>query len=229
MTEQRKVSRRRALQLAATGAALPLVHIRTAGAAGKLTFAMWDHWVPTGNDAVRKVVNDWAQKNKVEVNIDFLSSNGEKIDITMAAEAQARRGHDIYAFDQWTVHQWSEKLDPLDDVVQSLIAQYGPVAKVNEYLGKVNGHWMAVPTSIGSGTLPPCARISMLQKFAGIDVRAWYPAHPSTPEAAAELDLCDPAQGCRGLLQGRVSVCPGLRRDDQLDPDLGRHVRRVRG
>ena len=186
MTEQRKVSRRRALQLTATGAALPLVHIRTAGAAGKLTFAMWDHWVPTGNDAVRKVVNDWAQKNKVEVNIDFLSSNGEKIDITMAAEAQARRGHDIYAFDQWTVHQWSEKLDPLDDVVQSLIAQYGPVAKVNEYLGKVNGHWMAVPTSIGSGTLPPCARISMLQKFAGIDVRAWYPAHPSTPEAAAE-------------------------------------------
>ena len=90
MTEQRKVSRRRALQLTATGAALPLVHIRTAGAAGKLTFAMWDHWVPTGNDAVRKVVNDWAQKNKVEVNIDFLSSNGEKIDITMAAEAQAR-------------------------------------------------------------------------------------------------------------------------------------------
>ena len=105
------------MQLAATGAALPLVHIRTAGAAGKLTFAMWDHWVPTGNDAVRKVVNDWAQKNKVEVNIDFLSSNGEKINITMAAEAQARRGHDIYAFDQWTVHQWSEKLDPLDDVV----------------------------------------------------------------------------------------------------------------
>ena len=129
MKETRKVSRRRALQLAATGAALPLVHIRTAGAAGKLTFAMWDHWVPTGNDAVRKVVNDWAQKNKVEVNIDFLSSNGEKINITMAAEAQARRGHDIYAFDQWTVHQWSEKLDPLDDVVASLITQYGPVAK----------------------------------------------------------------------------------------------------
>ena len=68
----------------------------------------------------------------------------------------------------------------------SLIAQVRPVAKVNEYLGKVNGQWMAVPTSIGSGTLPPCARISMLQKFAGIDVRAWYPAHPSTPEAAAD-------------------------------------------
>ncbi len=186
MKGSRKVSRRHALQLAATGAALPLVHIRTAAAAGKLSFAMWDHWVPAGNDAVRKVVNDWAKRNKVEVNIDFLSSNGDKIDITMAAEAQARRGHDIYAFDQWTVHQWSDKLDPLDDVVKSLIAQYGPVASVNEYLGKVNGQWMAVPTSIGSGTLPPCARISMLQKFAGIDVRAWYPAHPSTPEAAAD-------------------------------------------
>ena len=71
MRTPRRVSRRRALQLASASAALPLVHIRTAGAAGKLTFAMWDHWVPTGNDAVRKVVDAWAQKNKVEVKHRF--------------------------------------------------------------------------------------------------------------------------------------------------------------
>jgi ABC-type glycerol-3-phosphate transport system substrate-binding protein len=177
MQHPRKVSRRRALQVASAAAALPLVHIRTAGAAGKLSFAMWDHWVPAGNDAVRKVVDVWAQKNKVEVMLDFLSTNGEKISITMAAEAQARRGHDLYAFDQWTVHQWYEKLDPVDDVVKSLIDQYGPVASVNEYLGKVNGHWMAVPTGIGSAPLPPCGRISMLKQFAGIDVQAMYPPH----------------------------------------------------
>jgi ABC-type glycerol-3-phosphate transport system substrate-binding protein len=99
MRNPRRVSRRRALQLASASAALPMVHIRTAGAAGKLTFAMWDHWVPDGNVAVQKVVDAWAQKNKVEVTLDFLTTNGEKIDITMAAEAQARRGHDIYAFD----------------------------------------------------------------------------------------------------------------------------------
>jgi len=165
-----RLSRRKALKTGAAVAALPLVHIRTAGAAGKLSFAMWDHWVPEGNRAVAKVVKDWADKNKVDVMVDFLSSNGEKINITMAAEAQASRGHDIYAFDQWTVHQWSEKLIPMDDVVNGLIGQYGPVAKINEYLGKIEGHWMAVPTAIGSAPLTICGRISLLKKHAGIDV-----------------------------------------------------------
>ena len=109
---------------------------------------MWDHWVPEGNIAVQKVVKEWADKNKVDVTLDFLTSNGEKITITMAAEAQARRGHDIYAFDQWTVHQWSEKLIPMDDVVNGLIGQYGPIDGINAYLGKIDGHWMAVPTMI---------------------------------------------------------------------------------
>ena len=175
-----------------------------------------------------KVVDAWAQKNKVEVTLDFLSTNGEKIDITMAAEAQARRGHDIYAFDQWTVHQWSEKLDPVDDVVQSLIAQYGPVAGVNEYLGKVSGHWMAVPTSIGSGTLPPCARISMLKNFAGIDVQAWYPPHESTPEAAADWTYATQLRAAEACARAGYKFALGCGVDDRLHPDMGRNVRSVR-
>jgi hypothetical protein len=34
---------------------------------------------------------------------------------------------------------------------------------------------MAVPVSVGGGTLPPCARTGTLRKFSGIDVRAWCP------------------------------------------------------
>jgi ABC-type glycerol-3-phosphate transport system substrate-binding protein len=179
----RKVSRRGALTLSAA-AALPLVHVRTAGAAGKLSCAFWDHWVPAGNDAMRKVVNEWANKNQVEVRLDFLTAIGNKIDLTMGAEAIARTGHDIFAFDIWTVHQWSDKLTPVDDVMASLIDKHGPVAKPNEYLAKIQGHWMAVPTGSGSAPLPPCARISMLKKFAGIDVPAWYPAHQVAPPEA---------------------------------------------
>jgi hypothetical protein len=40
-----KVTRRKALKLGAAASALPLVHIRTAGAAGKVSFAIWNHWV----------------------------------------------------------------------------------------------------------------------------------------------------------------------------------------
>ena len=50
----KRISRRKALKLSAAATALPLVHIRCAGAAGKLSLALWDHWVPTGNGAMKK-------------------------------------------------------------------------------------------------------------------------------------------------------------------------------
>ena len=78
MTTPRTVSRRSVLKIGATAAALPLVHIRTAGAAGKLSVGLWDHWVPAGNEAMRRQVQTWAEKNKVDVQIDFITSVGNK-------------------------------------------------------------------------------------------------------------------------------------------------------
>ena len=95
MKFSRPVTRRRALKLAATASALPLVHIRTAGAAGKLNVGVWDHWVPGANDVMQKQVNAWANKNKVDVQLDFITSSGKKILITAAAEHQANSGHDF--------------------------------------------------------------------------------------------------------------------------------------
>ncbi len=56
MTKSFKLSRRQALKLGAAATALPLVHIRTAGAAGKVAIGFWDHWVPGGNDVMQKQV-----------------------------------------------------------------------------------------------------------------------------------------------------------------------------
>jgi ABC-type glycerol-3-phosphate transport system substrate-binding protein len=181
------ITRRKALRLGAATAALPLVHIRTAGAAGKLKLALWDHWVPTGGPVMRKLVDAWAEKNKVEIELDFLTAIGNKINITMAAEAQAKTGHDVYAFDQWTVHEFGDSLDPVDDVMKSLMAKYGPTSHAAEYLGKAEGHWMAVPVGWGSAPLTTCGRISLLKQHAGIDVQKWYPAEKSTPEAALPM------------------------------------------
>ena len=186
MNKPRRITRRTTLKLAAASAALPLVHIRTAGAAGKLSMVFWDHWVPAGNEAMRKLVNAWAEKNKVDVTADFLTVSGGKINLTMAAEAQARTGHDAYAFDMWTVHEFAEHMVPMDDVMKSLIAANGPVAPAFEYLGKVKGSWAAVPTGSGSAPLTSCARISMLKKFAGIDVQEMYPAREVTPPEGAD-------------------------------------------
>src|SRR6476646_4447367 len=133
MRPNSRVTRRSALKLGAATAALPLVHIRSAGAAGKLSLGLWDHWVPTGDAAMKKLIDDWAAKNKVDVQVDFIASVGSKINITMVAEAQARAGHDVYAFDQWTVHQYADSLDPVDDVMQRLIAKYGELGRAYKY------------------------------------------------------------------------------------------------
>src|SRR4051794_6741525 len=76
-----RITRRRALKTAAgaVGASLPLVHVQTAGAAGKLTMGIWDHWVPAANPVLKGLGDEWAAKNKVEVTIDFIPSAGKKI------------------------------------------------------------------------------------------------------------------------------------------------------
>src|ERR1700759_4334173 len=43
MSSNNRMSRRAALKLGAAATALPLVNIHTAGAAGKLSLALWDH------------------------------------------------------------------------------------------------------------------------------------------------------------------------------------------
>ena len=184
MEASRRVTRRHALQLTAGAAALPLVHIRTAGAAGRLAVAFEDHWVPSGSAKTREQVEEWGRKNKVDVNVDFITSVGSKLQLTMAAEAQARSGHDVMALDMWNVQNHARALEPVDEVVKDLIGKYGAVSDGTRYLGMTDGKWMAVPCSNGHALLVPSARISMMKQYAGIDVQAMYPAHPGETELA---------------------------------------------
>ena len=82
MTRVHRITRRRALKVTAgaVGATLPLVHVQSASAAGKLTMGVWDHWVPAANPVLKGLIGEWAAKNKVEVTIDFIASAGNKID-----------------------------------------------------------------------------------------------------------------------------------------------------
>ncbi|PPQ34502.1 ABC transporter substrate-binding protein [Rhodopila globiformis] len=171
-----KATRRSMLKLAAASAALPLVHIRSGRAAGKLSVAFWDHWVPSGNAVMKKQIADWAAKTQVEVQTDFITSVGQKNVLTIAAEHQAKTGHDIQAFPTWEVLNNADTLEPMDDVMKHLTGKYGPVNQVCEYLAKVKGNWLAVPTSSGTQYKGPCGRISVLKEKAGLDVVAMYPA-----------------------------------------------------
>src|ERR1700740_2333174 len=121
----RGLTRRLALKGAAGAAALPLVHVRTAGAAGKVTIGFWDHWVPGANDVMQKQVNAWAAKNQGEGAADFITSTGNKLERTGVAEAQAKTGHDVLAFFNWDVYNVADSLEPVDDLMKDIVAKAG--------------------------------------------------------------------------------------------------------
>ena len=181
---RKKLSRRQFVAATALSSAALITapYVRGAYAAGKLTMGFWDHWVPGANAASTELVNEWAAKEKVEVSIDYITSNGRKGEITIAAEAQAKSGHDILAMATWWPHSQSDLLEPMNDVVEPLIKQNGDVNGTVKYLGKLGDKWLAAPTCIGSQIKGPCSRIDLLKKHAGIDVQEMYPAG-SAPKA----------------------------------------------
>src|SRR5690349_7829200 len=112
----------------ATTAALAAPYVRRAhAAAGKLSLGVWDHWVPGANDNMTKLCQEWGERNKVEVQIDYLTSVGDKDMITATAEAQAGAGHDIMTHRSWQVAVHRSKLEPLDGVMTELEKKAGKV------------------------------------------------------------------------------------------------------
>ncbi|MBV8394461.1 MAG: extracellular solute-binding protein [Alphaproteobacteria bacterium] len=175
------VRRRRVVAgLSAAFVAAPFV--RGAHAAGKLSMALWDHWVPNANNATETLVREWAEKEKVEVQIDFITSQGNKLLLTSAAESQAKAGHDLIALSTWLPSRYKDQLVPMNELMDQLIAEHGKVNATVEYLGKIDGKWLGVPATVGSQIKGPCSRIDYMKELAGIDVQAMYPAG-SAPKA----------------------------------------------
>ena len=174
----RKINRRRLVtgSVALSTALIAAPFVRGAYAAGKLSMGFWDHWVPNANNATTALVNEWAAKEKVEVSIDFITSQGNKLLLTGAAESQAKSGHDVLALSTWLPSRYADQLVPMNDVMEELIRQNGAVNATVEYLGKIDGKWIAVPATVGSQIKGPCSRIDLMKQLAGIDVQAMYPA-----------------------------------------------------
>jgi ABC-type glycerol-3-phosphate transport system substrate-binding protein len=180
--------RRRFLAATAAASAVSVVapFIRPSHAAGSLSVGFWDHWVPGANEVMTRLCNEWATKEKVDLKIDYITSQGNKIILTVAAEAQAKSGHDILALPTWYAAAQARNLEPVDDIEEPLIKQFGNAVTVVEYLGKHNGHWLAVPTTPGSQTKPPCARIDLFKKYVGLDLTRMYPRGAPADKALAD-------------------------------------------
>jgi ABC-type glycerol-3-phosphate transport system substrate-binding protein len=178
------IDRRRFLSASAGVLAAP--YVRTSHAAGSLAVGLWDHWVPGANNTLTRLCNEWAAKEKVDLKIDYITSQSNKLLLTIAAEAQARSGHDVLTMPTWYATAQEKNLEPVDDVVEPLIAKFGRVVSVVEYLGKQNGHWVAVPATPGSQVKPPCGRIDLFKQHVGLDLTKMYP--PGAPPDKALAD-----------------------------------------
>jgi ABC-type glycerol-3-phosphate transport system substrate-binding protein len=184
----RKLTRRRFVQQGslAAGATLAAPYVHGATAGGRLHVGFWDHWVPTANDPMSKLCQQWAAKEKVDLAIDYITSNGNKIIMTIAAEAQAKSGHDMLSMNTWYCAGQAKNLEPVDDVMKALISSEGKVAQAAEYLGKQDGHWIGVPGTWGNATFPCVARIDLMKQHTGMDLQKMYPADGSMDKAAHE-------------------------------------------
>ncbi len=171
------LTRRRfvATSVAASACMLAAPFVRTAGAAGNLTMALWDHWVPGANKAMTEICEAWAEKEKVNLQIDYVSTQGNKLYLTIAAEALAKSGHDVMDFSAWEPSRYEASLEPLDDLMKEILARNGPVGPENEYLAKSKGQWMAVPGIRGTLFLTACSRIDLMKEHGGIDILGMFP------------------------------------------------------
>src|SRR3981081_3453906 len=73
---RRTVLQTAAAATATTALTAPFVH--GAFAAGSLSLGFWDHWVPGANDTLTKLCKEWGATEQVDVQIDYITSQGDK-------------------------------------------------------------------------------------------------------------------------------------------------------
>src|SRR2546425_10773535 len=196
---RRQFTRRRflATTAAASAVAIGAPYVRTSRAAGGLPVGFWDHWVPGANDTLTAICQEWAKKENVELKIDYITSQGNKIMMTATAESQAQSGHDVLQFLAWYPLSLAKSLEPLDDVMGGLLKQNGKVSPAIEYLGRSEGHWLGVPGGDRAQGEPPRARTRLRNGQYGSRGEAVEPARRP------------PRRGARHPAPGKVSGPPG--------------------
>ena len=159
--------------------------------------------------ALAKLCREWADKEKVELTMDFITSQGDKLALTATAEAQARSGHNVLQMSDWYVAAKVDNLEPVDELVASLIKEHGKLLLGSEYIGRQKGRWIAVPTGVQTTGQTPCARIDHFKQCVGLDVARTYPAGAPPDEALADAWTWDgflaAAEKCAKA--GTRSVC----------------------
>lgn len=183
-----RLSRRKFLRntAAATAVASVAPYIKAGYSAGSLAVGLWDHWVPGVNEVMEQVCAEWGAANNVEVEVDFITSIGNKLLLTAQAESRAGTGHDVYCIPLWFPSIFRNRLVPVDDLIAEIQGRYGEFVPSVEFLAHLDGAWRGVPAPSGSPNLGMVSRLDLFQDHAGIDLRAMFPAGPDRDQALVD-------------------------------------------
>ncbi len=147
---ERVITRREFFKVAGTlGAAAALgghsflVRPARAAPARMVTMMHWSHFVPSFNPELERQVATWAAQRGVGARVDFLAIRD--IPPRLAAEAEARTGHDVVQLILFDPALYWRHLQPLDDLALELERSVGPWMPVAKYVGKVHEKWVAIP------------------------------------------------------------------------------------
>src|SRR5215813_4112590 len=99
----RTVVTRRSVLLSTAATALTAPFVHGAYAAGKLSFGVWDHWVPGAAEELKKNCAEWAAKEKVDLNGHLITAKRDKDLLQLMAEGQAKAGSDMMGLRTWYV------------------------------------------------------------------------------------------------------------------------------
>ena len=68
------------------------------------------------------------------------------------------------------------RLEPVDDVVGDIIAEYGALHPSAEFLARLDGVWRASPAPAGSLNYASVSRLDLYEAHAGVDLKSMFPA-----------------------------------------------------
>jgi multiple sugar transport system substrate-binding protein len=118
----------------------------------ELTFLVRSHFVPAFNPELKRQIDEWNKKYPdVKVRIDFASY--KEMPIKYASESEAKKGHDIIAFEYMSPLIYSESLLHVDDIVEDLGNKYGGWMPITKHFAWFDGHWRAVPWYMCNGLI----------------------------------------------------------------------------
>jgi ABC-type glycerol-3-phosphate transport system substrate-binding protein len=149
----------------------------------KLKVLFENHWVPGAADIHKEIIDEWARKNNVEININLVPQVRDLRSIA-SAEYKAGAGHDVMMLGPFDGASFKKKLEPLNDVVGYIQKKYGKFDEVGTYLSYQDGIWVTVPTPIMSHSYPMVSRIDLFREHVGINLLDLFPTDFTKREKA---------------------------------------------